>query len=317
MGSLLLGWVVSRTDWSGTLESLGGAAPAPYLLALAFMFGQFAISSAKWRLLLAEKGIRIKFFTLYRACMVGSFISSFLPSRYSGDLYRCYVVGRQSGRNYDSAAAVLLERAAGLFALGLVGLGASLYWAHQLHDVTVALTVAGALGGIVAAVAALFSRRLFSLITYGLRMVRAGKLIAPARKFHDAILEYRNHPATLVKVIALAALFYVESFAIMYFLLLSVGAHAPFAYLAIVVPVVYVLEALPISVNGLGVREGAFFFFLSRLGIPSEQILAFSVLVLTNRTLANLSGGVFLLTHPLEWKKRSAVKGPTAAMTAS
>jgi glycosyltransferase 2 family protein len=313
VGLLVLGWVAYRVDWSHVLSAISHAYLPYYLLALAFMFGQFAISSAKFSLLLAERDIRPGFGAIYRAYMVGAFISSFLPSRYSGDIYRGFVVARQSGKGYDSAAAVLLERATGLFALALIGFIASLHWAYKFGDLNVALSVAAGLGIAVVGSASLFSERLFTLVVHLMRLFRAGFLIPPAEKFHRAIMAYRGQRALFAKVLGLACVFYVESFAIMYFLLLAVGAHAPFVYLALVVPVVYMLEALPISVNGLGVREGAFFFFLSRIGIPSEQILAFSVLVLVNRTLSNLSGGIFLLTHPVDWKKQPAVQPAKAA----
>ena len=64
-----------------------------------------------------------------------------------------------------------------------------------------------------------------------------------------------------------------------------------------VIPLVYLIEALPISINGLGVREGAFVFFLNQAGFSSEQGLALGLLVISVRYVfaVSLGGSLFFL----------------------
>jgi hypothetical protein len=56
-------------------------------------------------------------------------------------------------------------------------------------------------------------------------------------------------------------------------------------------PVVYVIEALPISLNGLGVREGAIVYLFGKAGVPASEALSLALLLVTFRFLLGLIGG--------------------------
>jgi glycosyltransferase 2 family protein len=307
---LLIGWIASRVDWQAAGMVLSNANKAYFLAALALMYLQFAVSTAKWRQLLANRGLRLSFFQLYRIYMSGAFISSFLPSRYSGDVYRGWIVSRKTGQTYDAAASVILERVTGLFVLCSIGLVTSVWWTLSTeHDFL--LPVALAMAGLVAGLCALFSKRTADLTIRILRFFGLDFAVRPVNKMHAAINAYRRQKGLAVRVMGLSLVFYLQSFLILYLLLQSVGGAVPYTYMAVVTPIVYLLEALPISVNGLGVREGAFFVLLGRIGITPETIVAFSILVLLNRTLSNLTGGLFLGFRRSDW---SAAAQPPAAM---
>ena len=84
-------------------------------------------------------------------------------------------------------------------------------------------------------------------------------------------------------------------------------------YLFIVIPLIYLTEALPISINGLGVREGAFVFFFTQAGVSKEKALAVGLLVISIRYIfVMLIGGSLFLKEMLVSKttkkcNRSAV----------
>jgi hypothetical protein len=56
------------------------------------------------------------------------------------------------------------------------------------------------------------------------------------------------------------------------------------------------MEIIPISINGFGVREGAFVFFFLQLGYKREEALAVSLLLITIRYIFSLTigGSLFL-----------------------
>ena len=47
--------------------------------------------------------------------------------------------------------------------------------------------------------------------------------------------------------------------------------------LAVIVPLSFIVQMLPISVNGFGVREATFSFYFTRLGLPIESALLVSL----------------------------------------
>ncbi len=65
----------------------------------------------------------------------------------------------------------------------------------------------------------------------------------------------------------------------MFYAAIAHGLHmeVPLWHLAIVVPLSFVVLMLPISVNGLGLREATFVLYLTRLGVPAASATALSL----------------------------------------
>jgi hypothetical protein len=72
----------------------------------------------------------------------------------------------------------------------------------------------------------------------------------------------------------------------------SMGISVPWWYLAVVVPVSFVVQMAPISVNGFGVREATFAYYFSRLGLPIESAIAVSFMGAVLVMAFSLSGAV-------------------------
>ena len=72
------------------------------------------------------------------------------------------------------------------------------------------------------------------------------------------------------------------------------------------VPLICLSEALPISINGFGVREGAFVFFFGVAGIASEEAFAVSILVMVVRYCFSACVGGSLAFVEFVYPKRKA-----------
>jgi hypothetical protein len=70
-----------------------------------------------------------------------------------------------------------------------------------------------------------------------------------------------------------------------------------FAELALIVPISFIVQMLPISMNGFGVREATFGFYFSRLGLPLESALLLSFVGAAVIMLFSLSGGAVYLAR--------------------
>jgi hypothetical protein len=106
---------------------------------------------------------------------------------------------------------------------------------------------------------------------------------------------YRNDLGMLWKVLSISLLFQLGIVVInkIYAMALSIGIA--FHELLVIIPLVYLTEVLPISINGIGVRDSAFVFFYSTLGYAKEDGLAIALLVLVMRYVSGLVGGLVLL----------------------
>ena len=70
-----------------------------------------------------------------------------------------------------------------------------------------------------------------------------------------------------------------------------------FAQLAVIVPISFIVQMLPVSMNGFGVREATFGFYFTRLGLPLESALLVSFIGAALVLLFSLSGGVTYLAR--------------------
>jgi len=93
----------------------------------------------------------------------------------------------------------------------------------------------------------------------------------------------------------------VQVTVVIFYVAVSRAVHVPVASwdLAVIVPLSFVVQMLPVSVNGFGVREATFSFYFTRVGLSMESALLMSLVATFLAMLISLSGAViwFLRGH--------------------
>lgn len=275
-----------------------------YLVAaLLLLLAQIAISSSKWHMILRSDGVLMRLAFLIKTYMIGNFLSLFLPTSFGGDIYRVLAV---RGINRDlakSTSSVLFDRLTGVLALVSICMIAYLALPDQPYEPVVligyVLGVAGFL--IVSSDAAI-------------RIINASKvaLVRKIGKILGSFRNYRRDPRTLALVILLSFIYQLNIVIVNKMYTTALGLDIPFSVLLVIIPLIYLTEILPISINGLGVRESAFGFFFVLIGHTVEEGLAVSLLVIGMRYLLGLLGGtLLLLTLVTSRASRTRVAGPS------
>jgi len=75
------------------------------------------IKAIKWHLLLVTKKIDLSIFKILRVDYASTFLSLFVPSSISLDLFRGYSLSREVTSKKIAASSIIVDRAIGLFAL--------------------------------------------------------------------------------------------------------------------------------------------------------------------------------------------------------
>jgi len=75
----------------------------------------------------------------------------------------------------------------------------------------------------------------------------------------------------------------------------SIGVEISPLYFFIFMPIIWIIMTIPISVSGLGVREGAFIFFFSQVGVTNSDAIAISLLYYSYNVIVGIIGGLLLL----------------------
>ena len=115
-------------------------------------------------------------------------------------------------------------------------------------------------------------------------------------KLRVALRSYRDHGRALPDAILLSLAIHLIQAWVHWVLGRALRIDIPLSYCIILYPLVGTFSAIPISLNGLGLREGGYIFMLAVIGLGSETGIAFGLLLFLCVAADSLIGGlVFLL----------------------
>ena len=297
---VLLSLLFSKIDVARLWAIARRASLRWFAVALAIYALNMIASTWRWHLLLRAQEVNLRRRWLLGSFLVASFFNNFLPSNIGGDVIRIGDTAKPAGSKTLAATVVLTDRGLGLLALVFVAaLGAST--ARALHPAALPIWPAWLWAAFVGATAALS----ISVIA----PMGASRLLKPLTIFHsewvgdrittitEGLTRFRAKPDALfgcfagaVFVQATMVIFY---FAVAYALHLGVGLTD----LAVIVPISFVIQMLPVSVAGFGVREATFSFYFSRIGQPIESAIAMSLIGQALIILFSLTGAAVYVSR--------------------
>ena len=295
----LLAVLYRNVDFAEFRAALAGLQWAWIPLVYALLLANTAINSWKWGMLLKADGIAIPLRSLMCSHLIGTFFNLFLPSSIGGDAYRVVDVGRRAGAGAKSFAAVFAERLMGFLALALWGLLFSAIGWSRLPDKRILflpVIVFGLMGGMVFAVV---QRTWLVAVWQAFRLNRLHKLDAFLHRFLDSLAGYHADRRLIAVVFGLSLAFQMIAIATIFCISRALHWDASFVYFCIFVPLITLGEALPISIFGIGVRDGLYVFFFAQAGVAREPALALALVYVLITIVYSLLGGVlFLLRRP-------------------
>jgi uncharacterized protein (TIRG00374 family) len=292
---LCLAYLIWKIDLSKTLHILAHANFGYFLGAVAIMMLSVWPMAWRWQRLLVARGIHDRLSWLVRAYFVAYTAGQVLPTAVGGDAVRIYETARRHPtRGGAVAGSVLLERALGGAAtLALAAVGFALALGH--YDVGAYLWIEGAfvLGTLVLAVA-LFSRRMRPLLARTAPLLRKVRLERPIRSVYEGIHAYRDHPGLLFGVFVLTLAVQTVRVLAIWLSGKAVGVDLSPRPYYVMGPLLFLVLLLPISVNGIAVRESFFVSFLGNLGVDADKAFATGFLFFVVTLALSLPGALLL-----------------------
>jgi uncharacterized membrane protein YbhN (UPF0104 family) len=116
-----------------------------------------------------------------------------------------------------------------------------------------------------------------------------------AVKLRLALRSYRLHWRALLAAVLLSLAVHLIQAWMHTVMGRALSLDVPFSFCLIVYPLVGTFAAIPITLNGLGLREGGYIFLLAVIGIGTEQGIAFGILLFLIVALDSLLGGLLFL----------------------
>ncbi len=273
-----------------------------FLVALAIHFSGLVIRTFRWAILVKSLDIHVSFGRLFYLYMAGTFFNTFLPTGIGGDVVKIIDLAPASG-GARAFSTVLADRLTGILGTSFIALCVALIDPADVPTSIVALVVV-ITGGILLATLLLTQQQLIDRV---MRHVPGwSKLLSKAkvRKIYDALTSYSI--GAIVRSTLVSLPFTITLIASQYALALSLGVVVPVQYFALFIPLTALVQMLPISFNGLGVREGTFQALFSTVDVAGEQAVAISLLYYVLRVITGLIGGLMYLIGNLRAGRSSS-----------
>lgn len=282
----VVAWVVGIGESLAALASLD---PLPLLPSLAFLAATRFLMGFKWWVLLGGRQSEVSYAKVQRALLLSDYHGLLFPNTLAIDALRVVLLRHHPRGVTHMTATILADRVINVVVTALVGLVALALVARAPGFPPVApgvlWIVVGVASALVAAAVALQSRRLFALATAVLRLVLAhGPLRRPvmqglelADRLHRALTDLLGQPRTLAKALAIAIAVVAARIAYVYCLFLAIGVDIALLTVAAIYPIVTLIALLPLTLMGIGLKDGAFVFFFGGVGVPAALALAVSL----------------------------------------
>jgi len=289
----LLALLISRSD-APRLWAYVRTASLIWLASALGLYLLMVLASAwRWGLLLDAQGVSVPARTLTGSFLVATFFNNFLPSNIGGDVIRIADTARQAGSKTLATTVVLVDRGIGL--LGLILLAAvagSIIDDASASPISARLLWAGFGGATLAAAPALLAPAWLIRLLGPLRRLNPEWVGARLDRLADVLEKFRRAPGALMGCFAGAVL--VQAILVAFYLVIAhaIGIAISPWHMAVLVPVSFLVQMLPLSVNGFGLREATFSFYFARLGLPIEAALVISLLGAGLVMLFSLTGAV-------------------------
>lgn len=273
-------------DVAELAATVSKASPGLLVLGIGIGYACWLLNTWKWQYLIAAQARSPSFLTLFRLNLVSALYGTVLPGQVAGEAVKVVRLSRSAADRRILMASVLVDRVTGLIGLLLVGLAAALV--SGAPRVAVLTLAAGLVGGLVVSVWAIRLRR--GDIPSGGRSI--GRVWNAAARLVIAAARFGSHPRSLAFALVLSIGFQLLLSINVWIFAQALSIDIGIASLAWIVAFVSLVQLLPITVAGLGTREGAFIALLATYSISGADALALGLALFCGNLALALGGGI-------------------------
>jgi len=264
---------------------------------LLYAAGQ-ALSTYRWLLLLRPLGLGVPYVHLLAFYFTGMFFNLFLPTVVGGDAVKALLLARETGAPARSAISVFMERNLGLLALLTVAtIAATLAPPVVIGGLPLTTVCVLLFAAFLAANAVIASPRAYMLVDRLIAMSPLAGIRMRAASLYQAVALYRKGLGALAAAALLSFVFQFVVVGVVFLNARALDLDVPVSALAVFVPLISLAGMIPVTINGLGVREGLYILLFGQLGAPTELAVSLALLFLAVTFFASLPGGIVYAFH--------------------
>ncbi len=294
----LFAYVVAKVSPGDIWATIRPANPRLLLAAAGLFLFSSIVGSWLWARLLRAQGVPIPYQKAASYYFVGLFFNNFLPSNIGGDIARISDASKHAEHVSSVFSATLMDRLIGVLAMASVALLASFAAIDRFHlyaiYTAIVITFLVSLGFFLS----IFNRTVLTAFEWPFRVVGARSIERGITRLMDDLHGFRSQGGTLLAVFAASLVVQISRILVHYLVGLALGVRVAVGYYFLFVPALAALVSLPISLNGLGIREGAGVVLFQMAGLTREQAFTVPFLTYLVSVLISLLGGLIFVSRP-------------------
>jgi glycosyltransferase 2 family protein len=295
IGIGLLAILFFKLDSGQFVSTLSAVRLEFVITALAAYVVAKTLTALRWALLARPLGFKQRLSEFVAFYFIGMFFNLFAPSTLGGDAGKIYYLARDPGGNGTAETAgravvsILADRAIGMAVL--VWIGAAALLAFPTYAAAVPAPVRYATFAL--ALLPVAGYALFPLLARWLEKVPHSL----ARKLRDLGDAYWRRPKVLAASILISLVFHLIQIWIQILIGDALRFELPWSYAFVFFPLVDIVAMLPVSISGIGLREGTYVFFLGKLGVGADKAFACGIVWLAIVIASGLVGGIIFVLY--------------------
>ncbi len=282
VSAILFYFLITKVGGKTILYNIRLLDPVAFFAAVGLYIIASYLSTLRWKLLVPYESRTSRLFSIY---MIGSFFNTYMPGIIGGDAVKAYYLNKELHANRGASiahdhedatpslavaiASVFMDRYIGLSALLVLGLLAFPFGIGYLEKASVQWPVIW----FVPAAAFVFIACSFLIFKF-----RVGVRLKFLFHTSQYIKFYRSKKNILCRCFIYSIMIQLLTILSVYVLAKGMSLAASFLSLLVFVPIIILVSFLPISISGIGLREGAFIFLLGSTGIPVEKSMTLSII---------------------------------------
>ena len=294
---LLVGYLTFKVQWTPLLHAMRQVDLLLYIASTLLPVAASFFLACKYHLLIRDSIISHSIRYLIKVNFISRFYALFLPAAVGAQAVRWYKVTRnQNGRSFFLAA-TLFERLTFVFMLLLFGsIPLLLYLSHaKIASLRMQILPVLIVSFIIICIAVCYF--VFPTIHH---FVNAGiaRIISffwnnrSVTHFLDNFSLQKTEPSLLMYMLALSFAWQILFLSRMFVLFKAASIPLNFIDVAWMGSLVLLLQVLPISFAGIGVREGAYAYLLTLYGFQPEKGILIGILFFSQMLILAGIGGV-------------------------
>jgi glycosyltransferase 2 family protein len=246
----------------------------------------------RWRMLMRPLMPVLSLGNLFGIYCIGLFFNLTFPTVIGGDVVKMYYAGKPSKSYAQSFAAAFLDRDAGMLAMMIIACVAVITYPVTVPGIPVTIIIWSVFAAFVVGNIAIFTPRFHLMITNALHRFHLPRVALKIDMISNAFQIMGKHPAILFGALIISFINQLLVISVTWILALGLRLNLSPSYFLVFVPVITLISMIPISLNGMGLREYSFMSLFGAIGVPHASCIALGVISSIIVILSSLPGGI-------------------------